>query len=149
MQKTPLELFFDNLEYSHYPNILFQVETLILLSMVVENRVVPLLDDVIQVAKIVKEANRIFLRDQVCTFLLFDLNFNGWNCQGGKNCLFAIKQIEKNLIRSSKGSNKQRCKLILLINLKKIKKYLLKQKTSQKSISNVKCKIILKLLKRN
>ena len=41
------------------------VETLILLSMVVENRVVPLLDDVIQVAKIVKEANKIFLKDQV------------------------------------------------------------------------------------
>jgi hypothetical protein len=33
--------------------------------MVVENRVVPLLDDVIQVAKIVQEANRIFLKDQV------------------------------------------------------------------------------------
>ena len=44
------------------------VETLILLAMVVENRIVPLLDDVIQVAKIVKEANKIFLRDQV--FLL-------------------------------------------------------------------------------
>lgn len=40
------------------------VETLILLAMVVENRVVPLLDDVIQVAKIVQEANRIFLKDQ-------------------------------------------------------------------------------------
>ena len=44
------------------------VETLILLAMVVENRIVPLLDDVIQVAKIVKEANRIFLRDQVCLY---------------------------------------------------------------------------------
>jgi hypothetical protein len=36
--------------------------------MVVENRVVPLLDDVIQVAKIVQEANRIFLKDQVSYF---------------------------------------------------------------------------------
>ena len=44
------------------------VETLILLAMVVENRIVPLLDDVIQVAKIVKEANKIFLRDQVFCF---------------------------------------------------------------------------------
>jgi phosphorylase kinase alpha/beta subunit len=53
------------------------VETLILLAMVVENRVVPLLDDVIQVAKIVKEANRIFLKDQVTSFprLIFFLFF--------------------------------------------------------------------------
>jgi len=41
------------------------VESLILLSLAVENRVVPFLDDVIDVAKIVTEANKIFLKDQV------------------------------------------------------------------------------------
>lgn len=41
------------------------VEVLILLSLAVENRVVPFLDDVIHVAKIVTEANKIFLKDQV------------------------------------------------------------------------------------
>ena len=44
--------------------------------MVVENRVVPLLDDVIQVAKIVKEANKIFLKDQVSIKNTY-LNYSG------------------------------------------------------------------------
>ncbi len=40
------------------------VEALIILSEAVENKIVPLLDDVINVEGIVKEANAIFLRDQ-------------------------------------------------------------------------------------